>query len=80
MSKAIPVVIVQPERTKTALTSRFTAGILTALLEGWLVMLLVPVAFNQHPSYWQAVSILLIARLLFAQNLPPTLADLKGQS
>lgn len=76
MATPTPVVVVEPARSKEAKVVQYSSGVLSLAATAWMLMLLTPVAFPYYPSYWQAFAILLIARFLQKNALPPKIEDL----
>lgn len=59
MTKPIPVTITQPYRTPGEKVSDIVAQFIVLAIRAWIVMLLVPYAFNIEPSYWQTAAAIL---------------------
>ena len=79
MAVPTPVVVVEPKRSNTALSARFTSQILVLFAVAWFIMLLAPVAFHYHAGYWQCFAVLLVARFLQKPHVLPKVEDLATQ-
>lgn len=69
----VPVEIVRPEKTEREKASNFIAQVGIIFLFGWLIMLTAGAATPWHPSYWDAVLVLIGYRVLTARTSPHTL-------
>lgn len=52
----MPVTIVRPYYDVPERVSRFVAQLIVLALRAWVVMILVPYAFNITPGYWQTLA------------------------
>lgn len=69
-SEPLPVVIVRDEKSLRDLLTTLVGGILGWFVIAWIIMLLVPVVFPEHPlSYWQSFALYVLGSYIFKTDI-----------
>lgn len=77
--KGMPVYTVRPTLTNEARWANFISTLLALALAAWLVMLLLPLAFDVSWGYWRVLAAILVVRWTIGLKwpIPPKYEEVK---